>query len=406
MGGAIAEGLSWQWIFWLNVPLGIALVPLAAWLLDETDGPDASLDLPGLGLASTGLFALVAWEARTPVPMLPLRFFHSRAFSAANAVSMLMSFGMFGAIFRVAQFFQVVQGYSPFEAGLRTLPWTAMPIVVAPIAGVLSDRVGSRPLLVAGMAMMAVGLGSVAAIAMPTVESLLLVPAFVLAGSGMSLFFAPTANLVLSAVRPDEEGRASGANNTIREIGGVFGVAMLASVFSANGSDASPRAFVDGMVPVVWVGAGAGAVALASVAALAIPGRRLLAGMHLSEVPAMPELRVSRPSRSAFVPTTDRPLRGRFDAGARIRVPNGGSVLWGCVVSTGLGCLGARAEVPSGLVKQAAKRSNCQQAACSRPRRLGGKVSMEAASPSRAVEVSLSEGATPQRSRTREPSPI
>jgi len=324
VGGAIVQGLSWQWIFWLNVPLGIVLVPLAAWQLQETHGPDASIDLPGLGLASTCLFALVwalihgneqgwtstgivaafaaaalllvtfvAWEARTSNPMLPLRFFRSRAFAAANTVSLLMSFGMFGSIFLLAQFFQIVQGYSPFEAGLRTLPWTAMPIVVAPIAGVLSDRVGSRPLLVIGMALMAVGLGWIAAIATPTVEYLRMVPAFVLAGTGMSMFFAPTANLVLSSVHPDEEGRASGANNTIREIGGVFGVAVLASVFAANGSYVSPQAFVDGMVPAVWVGAAA--VALASVVALAVPGRRLLAGVHLPEAPAMPELRVARP---------------------------------------------------------------------------------------------------------------
>ena len=323
VGGAIAEGLSWQWIFWVNVPIGIALVPLAYLLLAESHGPDASLDLPGLGLASTGLLALVwalingnetgwtspaivaafaaaglllvafvAWEARTPNPMLPLRFFRSRAFSAANAVSLLMSFGMFGAIFLLAQFFQVAQGYSPLEAGLRTLPWTAMPIFVAPIAGVLSDRVGSRPLLVVGMALMAMGLGWIAAVATPTVEYLVLVPAFMLAGIGMSLFFAPTANLVLSAVRPEEEGRASGANNTIREIGGVFGVAVLASVFSANGSYASPQAFVDGMIPAVWVGAAA--LALASITALAVPGRRLLAGIHLPEAPAMPELRAAQ----------------------------------------------------------------------------------------------------------------
>jgi len=318
VGGAIAEGLSWQWIFWINVPIGIALVPLAYLLLAESRGPDASIDLPGLGLASTGLLALVwalingnetgwtspvivaaflaagvllgaffAWEARTPNPMLPLRFFRSRSFSAANGVSLLMSFGMFGSIFLLAQFFQVAQGYSPLEAGLRTLPWTAMPIFVAPIAGVLSDRVGSRPLLVVGMALMAVGLGWIAAVATPTVDYLVLVPAFMLAGIGMSLFFAPTANLVLSAVRPEEEGRASGANNTIREIGGVFGVAVLASVFSANGSYVSPQAFVDGMVPAVWVGAAA--LAFASIAALAVPGRRLLSGVHLPEMPVLTE---------------------------------------------------------------------------------------------------------------------
>jgi EmrB/QacA subfamily drug resistance transporter len=320
VGGAIVQGLSWQWIFWLNVPIGIALVPAAAILLRESFGPDGAIDIPGLGLASGGLFALVwalihgnesgwtspeivaafvasavllvgfvAWEARTPNPMLPLRFFRNRAFSAANGVSILLSFSLFGSVFLLAQFFQFVQGYTPLEAGVRTLPWTLMPIFVAPIAGVLSDRIGGRPLLVTGMALMAVGLAWVAAFATPTVEYLVLVPGFVTAGVGMSLFFAPTANLVLSAVRPEEEGRASGANNTIREIGGVLGVAVLASVFSANGSYASPQAFVDGMIPAVWVGAAA--AAMGSVIALAIPGRRILAGMRLPEVPALPELR-------------------------------------------------------------------------------------------------------------------
>ena len=184
-----------------------------------------------------------------------MRFFRKRAFSAANATSLLMSFGMFGAIFLLAQFFQIVQGYSPLEAGLRTLPWTAMPILVAPIAGILSDRIGARPLLVAGMALMAVGLGWIAVITSPTVAYGRLVPAFVMAGIGMSLYFAPVANLVLSTVRRNEEGKACGVNNTVREVGGVFGVAVLASVFSAAGGYATPQSFVDGMVPAIWVGA-------------------------------------------------------------------------------------------------------------------------------------------------------
>src|SRR3954447_19623694 len=306
VGGAIVEGLSWQFIFWLNVPLGIILVPLAARYLRETYGPDGALDLPGLGLASGGLFALVwalihgneqgwtsteivgafvaaavllvsfvVWEARTPNPMLPLRFFRSRAFSAANAVSLLMSFGLFGSIFLLAQFFQLVQGYSPLEAGVRTLPWTLMPIFVAPIAGILSDRIGSRPLLVVGMVLMSLGLAWLAIVSTPTVEYLVMVPAFIISGIGMSLFFAPTANLVLSSVAPAEEGRASGANNTIREIGGVFGVAVLASIFSAKGGYASPQSFVDGMVPAVWVGAVVLAVAV--VVALFVPAKRRLA---------------------------------------------------------------------------------------------------------------------------------
>src|SRR5207302_119801 len=168
----------------------------------------------------------------------------------------------------------VVQGYSPLEAGIRTLPWTAMPILVAPIAGVLSDRVGTRPLLVGGMALMAGGLAWLAIVSSPTVAYVRLVAPFVMAGVGMSLYFAPTANLILSAVRREEEGKASGVNNTVREIGGVFGVAVLATVFSAVGGYASPTAFVNGMTAAVWVGSAM--VALAAVAALAIPGRKAL----------------------------------------------------------------------------------------------------------------------------------
>jgi EmrB/QacA subfamily drug resistance transporter len=307
VGGAIVEGMSWQWIFWLNVPLGILLVPVAARFLTESHGPDGGLDLPGLALVSSGLLALVwalihgneqgwtspsivglivgaaillggfvAWEARATTPMLPLRFFGSRSFTTANGVSFLMSFGVFGAIFLLAQYFQVVQGYTPFEAGLRTLPWTGMPIIVAPIAGAMSDRTGSRPLLVAGMALMAAGLGWMAMVVSPTMEYLAFVPGLVMAGVGMSLFFAPTANLVLSAVPAVDEGRASGANNTIREVGGVFGVAVLASVFAANGGYASPQTFVDGLVPAIWVGVVA--VALGALVAVAIPATRRIAG--------------------------------------------------------------------------------------------------------------------------------
>jgi EmrB/QacA subfamily drug resistance transporter len=302
VGGAIAEGLAWQWIFWVNVPIGLIAIPLAMSRLTETHGPEGGLDLPGLGLASGGLLAIVwglvrgnelgwtdptiiaslvvgfvllgvfvAWEARAAHPMLPLRLFRSRAFAAANVVSLFMYFGMFGSIFLLAQFFQVVQGYSPLEAGLRTLPWTAMPVVVAPLAGLLSSRTGTRPLLVLGMVLQAVALWWLAAVSTPTVEYLALAPAFVLAGTGMGLFFAPIANVVLSAVRPEEEGKASGASNAIREIGGVFGVAVLASVFSANGSYASGAGYVDGLVPAMQFGAIV--VALGAVAAMALPGR-------------------------------------------------------------------------------------------------------------------------------------
>jgi len=302
VGGAIAEGVNWHWIFWLNVPIGIIAIVLATFRLSESYGPDGSLDLPGLGLVSAGLFALVwgvihgnelgwtdpqivgalaigavlmalflVWESRAASPMLPLRFFRSRGFSAANAISFLMYFGVFGAVFLLVQFFQVVQGLSPFQSGLRTLPWTAMPAIVAPLAGVLAGRIGGRPILVAGMVALAAGLAWIAAVTTPTVDYPVLVPGFVLAGIGMGLFFAPIANVVLSSVDRIEEGQASGATNTIREIGGVFGVAVLASVFSAKGSYATPATFVDGLVPAVWVGAAI--VAVGAVVALALPGR-------------------------------------------------------------------------------------------------------------------------------------
>ena len=197
-GGAVVQGLDWHWIFWINVPVGIALLPLARTRLAESRGPSRRLDITGLALAAAGLLgvtyavirgqelgwtsagilapmaagvaALAAfawWEAKSDAPMLPMRFFRSRAFSAANAVSLAMYFGVFGSIFLLAQFLQTAQGYSPLAAGLRTLPWTAMPILVAPFAGMLSDRIGSRPLLAAGLALQATAIAWLAVILSP-----------------------------------------------------------------------------------------------------------------------------------------------------------------------------------------------------------------------------------------------
>jgi EmrB/QacA subfamily drug resistance transporter len=302
VGGAVVEGLSWQWIFWLNVPIGLALLPLAARHLTESHGPARSLDLPGLGLASAGMLGIVfgivrgsalgwtsttvlasliagailmaaffVWESRAAEPMLPLRFFRSRTFAAVNATSLAMYFGVFGSIFLLAQFFQVTQGYSPLEAGLRTLPWTGAPMLVAPLAGLLADRIGSRPLMATGLALQAAGIGWLASISAPDVPYSQLVIPFVMAGTGMALVFAPAATAILGAVRPEEAGQASGATNAIRELGGVLGVAVLATVFSHNGSYASPQAYTDGMTSAVWVGA---AVLLAgALAALLVPGK-------------------------------------------------------------------------------------------------------------------------------------
>jgi MFS family permease len=204
--------------------------------------------------------------------MLPMRFFRNRTFALTNVSSLFMFFGMFGSIFLLIQFFQTVQGYSPLQAGLRILPWTAMPIFIAPIAGAWSDRIGGQRLMAAGLTLQAVGLAWIATVSSPTVPYADLVAPFFISGIGMALFFAPVANVVLSSVRPEEEGQASGANNAIRELGGVFGVAVLASIFAHYGGYGAPQHFVDGLRPAVWVGAGI--VGVGALAAMAIPARR------------------------------------------------------------------------------------------------------------------------------------
>jgi EmrB/QacA subfamily drug resistance transporter len=301
-GGAVVEGISWHWIFWLNVPIGLALVPLALARLRESRGPGRRLDGRGLVLAAGGLLGLVygivaaqdhgwtsatvlgsgiggllvlvafvAWERRAPEPMLPLRFFRSRGFTATSGVTVAMFFGTFGSIFLLAQFFQTAQGYSPLEAGLRTLPWTATTIVVAPIAGILSDRIGSRPLMALGLTLQSGALAWLALVSTATVPYGQLVVPFAMAGAGMALVFAPAANAVLSAVRPEEAGQASGATSTFREVGGALGVSVLSTVFTGAGSYASPDAFASGTVRAVWVGAGV--LAAGALVALLVPGR-------------------------------------------------------------------------------------------------------------------------------------
>ena len=302
IGGALVSGISWHWIFWINVPVGIVVAILAMARLTESRGTNTRFDIPGVILATGGLFGIVygvvranelgwgsvpvlgamlggalmliafaVWERRTPTPMLPLRFFRSRAFAATNAVSFAMYFGMFGSIFLLAQFFQTAQHYTALEAGVRTLPWTGMPMIVAPIAGILSDRIGSRPLMVAGLALQAFALTWLSLITAPAPPYIAFVGPFIVAGTGMALVFAPAANAVLSAVRPHETGQASGANNAIREIGGVFGIAILATVFSNAGGYATPQLFVAGLQPAAFVGAAV--LALGAVCALFVPGK-------------------------------------------------------------------------------------------------------------------------------------
>ncbi|WP_280366293.1 DHA2 family efflux MFS transporter permease subunit [Nocardia wallacei] len=286
VGGAVVDGLSWQWIFWLNVPIGLVVLPFVARVLSESFGGSRRFDPLGLVLAAGGVLALVwgvihgaddgwtsvpvltaligggvllaaliGWELRTPDPMLPLRLFRSRAFRVSNTTTFTFSVGVFGSIFLLAQFFQVVQGYSPLEAGVRTLPWTLAPMVVAPIAGLIVDRVGARTLLTSGQVLLAMALAWMAAVTTVDVGYGSYVGPFVLAGIGMGLTFAPSATVVMASTAPQDQAMASGTNSTLREVGVAMGVAVLASVFASRGSYLSPQSYVDGLVPAVWVGA-------------------------------------------------------------------------------------------------------------------------------------------------------
>jgi EmrB/QacA subfamily drug resistance transporter len=285
VGGAVVQGISWHWIFWLNVPIGLALIPLSASRLTESFGPRPRLDIAGLVLAGAGFFAItwglvranrvgwasgevvgslfvggalvalfVWWEHRAPTPMLSLAMFRKRRFSTANGVSFFMYAGLFGALFLMSQFFQSAQHLTPLQAGLRLLAWTAAPVVVSPIAGQLADRYGNRPFMAAGMLLQAVGLAWVAAIAKAHLGFVELGLALTVAGVGTSLVFPTVSNEVVASVPAEEVGVASGTNSALRELGGVFGVAVLASVFTRPGVYSSPATFVEGFTAALWVG--------------------------------------------------------------------------------------------------------------------------------------------------------
>ena len=225
-------------------------------------------------LAAGGMLValFVLSELRAEAPMLPMRFFRNRTFALANVSSLFMFFGMFGSIFLLVQFFISEQGYSPLQSGIRILPWTAMPLLFAPIAGALSDRIGGGRIIGVGLTLQAAGLAWIATVWSPTVPYSELIAPFFLAGTGMGLFFGAVPSLVLSSVRRQEEGQASGANNAIRELGGVFGVAVLASIFASYGGYRTPETFSNGLNAAVYVGAAV--VALGALAAFLIPRQR------------------------------------------------------------------------------------------------------------------------------------
>ena len=305
-GGVLAGSVGWRAIFWLNVPLGLVLMPLARARLAETYGPRRRLDLAGVALGSAGLSGVVwaviragaagwtsaevslalgggvallalfvCWEMRTPAPMLPMRFFRSRVFTAGALACLAMYAAVFGSLFLITQLLQVGMGATPLQAGLRTLPMAVMPLLLAPAGGVITDRIGFRPLMICGLALESVALGWLAAVVTPDVPYGLLVAPLALAGAGVAVFFAPLTTAMLSAVTPEEQGQASGAATAIRELAVVLGVAGLGLVFAGHGGYASRADFTAGFGPAVWLAAGLAATGL--LAAVSLPrgaGRR------------------------------------------------------------------------------------------------------------------------------------
>jgi len=280
LGGAITQGLAWQWIFWLNVPLALLAIPLALRRLTESHGPQAPLDLPGLALASGASLGLVwglvrgtsagwgspevagtlaagavlavafaGWESRARAPMLPMRLFASRAFSAGNAAIFFLNASLTGAVFFTAQFLQVSLGQDPLAAGIRLLPWGLAPFLIAPRAGKLADRIGERPLIVCGLLLQAAGLAWIAAVAAPGLTYSAMLAPMILSGAGFAMALPAVTKAVVGSVPPADIGKASGAYSTMRQLGGAFGVAILAAVFAGSGSYASAAAFSDGFAP-------------------------------------------------------------------------------------------------------------------------------------------------------------
>jgi EmrB/QacA subfamily drug resistance transporter len=287
VGGGITEGIAWQWVFWLNVPIGLAAITLVLVRIEESFGPRVGLDVVGIGLVSAASLGLVwglvransvgwssvevpatlavgavltagfvVWERRAAQPMLPVQLFRSRAFSAGNAVSFLLFASNLSLTFFFAQFHQIALGQSPLQAGLRLLPWTAPLVVGAPRVGALVDRVGERALVVGGLLIQAAGTAWLAAVASPHVAYAALVVPMIVIGIGTTLAMPACQKAVVGAVAPSDIGRASGTFTTMRWFGGVFGIAIAVAVFAEAGGYGSPGAFSDGFVAAAGVSAG------------------------------------------------------------------------------------------------------------------------------------------------------
>jgi EmrB/QacA subfamily drug resistance transporter len=314
VGGAITQGIAWQWIFWINVPIGLLTIPVVFRRVDESHGPRSAPDVVGLALvtgAAVGIVwalvrgnaagwgsvevitavavgALLAvvflmWERRTAEPMLPLRLFASRPFSSGNAAIFFLSTSLYGAVFFMAQFLQTAQSHGPLDAGIRLLPWTATLFIVAPLTGARISRIGERPFAVAGLLLQAAGMGWIALIAGPDVAYWRLVTPLVMAGCGVSMAMPAIQNAVMSSVAPASLGKASGTFNMLRQLGGVFGIAVLVAVFSASGGYASPQLFSDGFTAALAASAGLsllGALASVGLPAAARQGAPVVSASH------------------------------------------------------------------------------------------------------------------------------
>jgi EmrB/QacA subfamily drug resistance transporter len=305
VGGAIAEGLAWQWIFWINVPIGLVLIPLARRRIAESFGPRARLDIAGVLLVTGSALGLVwalmrgnhvGWmqaevlgsliaagvlavgfvvrEGRAREPMVPLRVFRSRAFAAGILASFLFYAGMYGVLFLLPQFLQTAQGHGPLGVGLRLLPWTAPLFVFAPLGGSLVNRVGERALVVTGVLLQAVCMAWIGLIADPALPFVQLIAPLAISGAGVSAAMPAVQNAILGAVSRQEVGKASGIFNMVRFLGGVLGVAAVVAAFSAGGGVSSPEAFTAGFVLALAISAGLSLAA--AVVAVALPGRRML----------------------------------------------------------------------------------------------------------------------------------
>jgi EmrB/QacA subfamily drug resistance transporter len=283
LGAGMVQAFGWSWIFWINVPIAVALIPAGLRFVTETFGPRQPLDVVGLVLASLGFLAIswglvaatahplgsaavlapvagglvavscfVAWERTTHHPMLPLTIFRNARFNVANTVSFCIYGSLCGAVFLTSQYFQIAQHHDPVSAALRFIPWPLPTIIVAPLAGSLATKYGNQRFMAAGMAIQPVALAWFAAVAHAHTPYIQLCPPLVLSGIGIGLVFPTVSGEVVASVRPDQMGIAAGTNTTIRELGGVFGVALAALVFASPAAYTTTDGFVTGFVHAIW----------------------------------------------------------------------------------------------------------------------------------------------------------